>query len=240
MRQINIEYIKKWVDISEEELMFRLVKDALGLMQDAEKNEKAFEKEKRLSDPEYRRILLKFWKDVPYLRQYFSDDEIVTAAAGHMSYHDIVTEHYVRGYRESGGLNNWEFLRHERRHAFEECKGGWTRTILDEASVFRIPANYQSVQGSKAVKELVLNWFEYLKDYKVTLYDVSNANDWIFVTIEDHSLYTPLSALFEKNKDKIVNTHLKYWHNYAEKYDEREQAFVESEAVQEFLSKIVQ
>lgn len=35
---IDIELIKKWVDISEEELMQRLVKDAIGLQKEAEEN----------------------------------------------------------------------------------------------------------------------------------------------------------------------------------------------------------
>lgn len=35
---IDIELIKKWVDISEEELMQRLVKDAIGLQKEAEAN----------------------------------------------------------------------------------------------------------------------------------------------------------------------------------------------------------
>ena len=32
-KMIDIDFIKKWVDISDEELMQRLVKDALGLQE---------------------------------------------------------------------------------------------------------------------------------------------------------------------------------------------------------------
>ena len=35
VKNIDLDYIRKWVDISEEELMQRLVKDAVGLQKEA-------------------------------------------------------------------------------------------------------------------------------------------------------------------------------------------------------------
>lgn len=40
MAKIDIDFIKKWVNISEEELMVRLVRDAIALQAEAEANEK--------------------------------------------------------------------------------------------------------------------------------------------------------------------------------------------------------
>jgi len=52
-------------------------------------------------------------------------------------------------------------------------------------------------------------------------------------------LYCPVSALFAKDADKIVSTHLNYWHGYGSgKYDKREQAFIESDTVKEFLADV--
>ena len=38
---LDLELIKKWVNISDEELMQRLVKDAVGLQKEAEANKRA-------------------------------------------------------------------------------------------------------------------------------------------------------------------------------------------------------
>ena len=54
-KMIDIEMIKQYVDISEEELMMRLVKDAVGLQEEAEKNKHKKEVKERLADPEYRK-----------------------------------------------------------------------------------------------------------------------------------------------------------------------------------------
>ena len=45
---IDIELIKQYVDITEEELMMRLVKDAVGLQKEAERNKRRKETEDRL------------------------------------------------------------------------------------------------------------------------------------------------------------------------------------------------
>ena len=53
MVNINLDYIRKWVDISEEELMQRLVKDAIGLQKEAKEKEKAEIIKKRKNDSTY-------------------------------------------------------------------------------------------------------------------------------------------------------------------------------------------
>lgn len=78
---IDIELIKKYVNITEEELMMRLVKDAVGLQKEAEENKHRSEVQERLADPEYRKYVIMFWKEYDYLKQYFTDDEIIEAAA---------------------------------------------------------------------------------------------------------------------------------------------------------------
>ena len=90
---IDIELIKKYVDITEEELMMRLVKDAVGLQKEAEENKHRSEVQERLADPEYRKYVIMFWKEYDYLKQYFTDDEIIEAAAEFMPKSFLVTDH---------------------------------------------------------------------------------------------------------------------------------------------------
>lgn len=252
-KMIDIEMIKQYVDISEEELMMRLVKDAVGLQEEAEKNKHKKEVKERLADPEYRKYVLMFWKEYDYLKQYFTDDEIIEAAAKFMPKFFLVTELAVPGRRpkdEPLGCGPSIFKRYGYTE-FTECKGGWERKVRKEATFYTVADNYQ-IHSSDSVKYLLMNRFPYLNEYaKVEVYDIDDRNDWIYIGLpftwagengvekeSIHSLYTPVSALMAKNPDKIVETHLSYWHRYNKIYDEREKAFVETEAVQEFLRRV--
>ena len=246
--RIDIEFIKKYVNISEEELMMRLVKDALALQKEAEANKAKIEADKRLQDPEYSNIVLKFWRQCDYLCQYFADEEIVAAAAKFLSIHDLVHEHYVRGCRLPEDIErlenhrNMKFLRHDRRHKFEEySKNGWKREVEDEADVFWIASPYQRCCDSEPIRYLLEQRFPYLKNYESKIYSLDKHNDWIYIRFgEARSLYCPVSALFEKDADKIKTTHLNYWKSYGRgKYDIREQEFVATEEVQQFLADVV-
>lgn len=236
-KMIDLEFIRKWVKISEEELMMRLVKDAIALQKEAENNKMAFEVSERLANPEYARIVLKFWNQVSYLKKYFTDDEIIKAAANHLSMRSIVTEEYIRGKKDCLFNGFWEFIRYG-KHTFTESKGGWTRDVVDTCSVFRVPSQYQAVSGGNAaVKELLELKLPYLKDYDVKVYEIDDRNDWIYISINNHSLYCPVSALMDKDSSKIKDTHLNYWHQYGNgKYDDRETAFIESDEVKNFLN----
>ena len=245
MRNIDLDFIKKYVNISEEELMMRLVKDAIGLQKEAEANKQEQERQKRLNDPKYRELLFRFWRQVPYLQKYFSDDEILDAAACYMSEYAITKEIHVRGDNENLAIGI--FLRHD-VHEFTEIRGEWEKKVRNRSSVYLVAADYQNVTGHKAVKKLILDRLPYLAKYDPNIYDLTEQNDWIYVPIEvtedgetgKRSLYCPVSALMEKNIDEIVETHRNYWHKYGNgKYDEREEAFLFSNEVKAFLAEVV-
>ena len=48
--RIDLEYIKKWTDIPEQELMERLVKDAVGLQEEAREREHQAIVKERMQD----------------------------------------------------------------------------------------------------------------------------------------------------------------------------------------------
>ena len=98
MSMIDIDFIKKWVNISEEELMQRLVKDALGLQKEAEKNEQKAKIKERKEDKAYNiSFVKKFFRQYDYLSKYFSDKEILAACKRHMSKDGIAREETYRG-----------------------------------------------------------------------------------------------------------------------------------------------
>lgn len=251
---IDIELIKKWVDISEEELMQRLVKDAIGLQKEAEANRNKARIKKRNTSSKgglsYAEIVEKFLRNYSYLSKYFSKEEIVETCSHHMDINNLTEETTVRGRRDEKDTlyGVGVFLRHESNCVFTEYKGSWTRDVVDDGTVYMTSYYLQSLYSKKVDEELILKSCPWLTDYEIKVYDINERNDWIFIDIptdiDDYStksLYVPASALFTKNADAIVECHKNYWHEYGSgKYDKSTEAYLASPAVQKFLEKVRQ
>ena len=244
MKKLDIEFIKKWTNYSEEELMEKLVKDAYSLQEEAEKNKLSEEIKERKQDEEYPVYVEMFFDCKDYLLQYFSMQEIIDACAIHMSKRDLGREITIRGHRETypGGI----FKKHTTA-TFKEYRGRWEREVRDNGTVFIAKNPYQGVSGGhEVVKELLLQKCPWLQEYTVQIYDVSERNDWIYIDLKSNidscaakSLYVPFSALMNKDAENIIKTHQDYWHRYGNgKYDEDTKQFIESSEVREFLKKV--
>ena len=244
MAKIDIDFIKKWVSISEEELMQRLVKDAVTLQKEAEDNYKAALVAARKSDNEYDIDFVKqFFMSYKYFSQYFTDEEILTACKNNMGKRDLTREEIIKGYHETYSYGR--VLRHDIGNV-TEYRGSWERKVCTERTILLIPNPYQSILGAADVcRELIVSKCPYIEDYDVSIYTIDDRNDWIYVKTSKkgyatNSLYVPVSALFTKDAQKIIGTHSSYWHNYGSgKYDNDCKEFLASDFVKDFLAKVV-
>lgn len=236
---IDLEFIQKWVDISKEELMERLVKDAIGLQKEAEENQRLDIIKKRKADSRYSEMVPTFLGTFKYLNQYFSEEEIINACINHMGISDLSEEYYFRGIHTES-RDNFLFVKTVRHHKFKEIKGSWEREVYDDASLFLVPNRYQGVRGSHEVtKELLLKKKSWLKDYDMNIYDVSFNNDWIYVEINEQPLFCPFSAIMENNPEAIYNCHKDYWHRYRRgEADKEVEEYLNSKEVLDFLEKV--
>lgn len=242
---LDLELIKKWVNISDEELMQRLVKDAVGLQKEAEANKRAADIAERKADTSYTMEMIKrFFRQYNYLSQYFSDEEIENAVKNNMGKRDLTSEQWIHTMSEECSIGM--FLRHE-KGKFTESRGGWSRERQDMGSVYLVANQYQNVSGAPDVtRELLLSRCPWIADYKVSIYEVDTRNDWIyFENLEKDnagysaaSLYVPFSALMEHDSEKVVQTHRDYWHRYNAKYDEDTEIFLKSDFVKGILEKV--
>lgn len=240
---LDLDFIKKWVNISDEELMQRLVKDAVGLQKEAEANKRTADIAERKADTSYTMDMIKkFFRQYNYLSQYFSDEEIETAVKNNMGKRDLTSEQWFHTMSEECSMGM--FLRHE-RGKYTEYRGSWSCEKQDMGSVYLVANQYQNVSGAPDVtRELLLSRCPWITDYKVSIYDVGTYNDWIYFKNPDKtgysatSLYVPFSALMEHNPEKIVQTHRDYWHGYQAKYDEETEVFLKSDFVKGILEKV--
>ena len=249
-KMIDIDFIKKWVNITEEELMQRLVKDAIGLQKEAEENQRDSLIKERKADTSYDLAFIqKFFRQYKYLSKYFSGDEILAACKRHMDKSDLTRTETIRRYVEED-TPYYTVLDHG-TYTFKEYRGTWERDVRDTGTKVLVSNQYQNIYGaSDVVRDLLLQKCPYLSAYDMKIYEIDERHDWIYIENPEKnpekiagyagsSLYVPFSALMEKDAEKIVETHRNYWHEYGSgKYDEETDKFLSSSFVTDLLAKV--
>lgn len=247
MRNIDIDFIRKWVDISEEELMMRLVKDAISLQNEAKENARQAEIKARREDPEYNIDFVKdFFCSYGFFKDYFSDEQILRACQNHMTKRDMAKEAAYRGRLTKTVYGR--ILRYENNVRFKEYKGSWEREVTDYGTIVLEPDQYQ-INADKVANELLHQAFPWLHDYSVSIYKIDSydKNPLIFIKTPDElntgystsSLYVPVKAMFAHDADAVINSHTQYWHDYGHsKYDEATKVFMATDHVAEILKHI--
>ena len=180
--RIDLEYIKKWTDIPEQELMERLVKDAVGLQEEAREREHQAIVKERMQDKTYNTAFMReFFASYNYLHNYFSDKEILTACKHHADKSDMAKEIAVRGHRDETSLGI-RFVKHTRTEFTETNRNGWSRIVMDDGTIVLTPSPYQSTFAGKVIKELLLQKLPYLKDFAADVYEIHDKKqDLIFI-----------------------------------------------------------
>ena len=170
--RIDLDYIKKWMKISDEELMERLVKDAVGLQEEAREREHQAIVKERMQDKTYNTAFMReFFASYNYLHDYFSDKEILTACKHHADKSDMAKEIAVRGHRDEASLGI-RFVKHTRTEFTETSKNGWSRTVMDDGTIVLMTSPYQSRFAGKVIEELLLQKLPYLKDFTVGVHEI--------------------------------------------------------------------
>lgn len=243
--RIDLDYIKKWMKISDEELMERLVKDAVGLQEEAREREHQAIVKERMQDKTYNTAFMReFLASYNYLHDYFSDKEILTACKHHAAKSDMAKEIAVRGHRDETSLGI-RFVKHTRAE-FTESRSGWSRTVMDNGTIVLMTSPYQSRFAGKVIEELLLQKLPYLKDFAVSIHGIyDKEQDLIFIKNPekaehncDVSLYISAGdLLLRKTGTELLKRHKDYWHDYGNgKYDDATEKFLAGPFVQSFLA----
>ena len=228
--RIDLDYIKKWMKISDEELMERLVKDAVGLQEEAREREHQAIVKERMQDKTYNTAFMR---------------EILTACKHHAAKSDMAKEIAVRGHRDETSLGI-RFVKHTRTEFTETSRNGWSRTVMDNGTIVLMTSPYQSRFAGKVIEELLLQKLPYLKDFAVSIHEIYNKErDLIFIKNPekaehncDVSLYISAGDLLSrKTGTELLKRHKDYWHDYGNgKYDDPTEKFLAGPFVQSFLA----
>ena len=225
--------------------MERLVKDAVGLQEEAREREHQAIVKERMQDKTYNTAFMReFFASYNYLHDYFSDKEILIACKHHAAKSDMAKEIAVRGHRDETSLGI-RFVKHTRTE-FTENRSGWSRTVMDNGTIVLMTSPYQSRFAGKVIEELLLQKLPYLKDFAVSIYGIyDKEQDLIFIKNPekaehncDVSLYISAGDLLSrKTGTELLKRHKDYWHDYGNgKYDDATEKFLAGPFVQSFLA----
>jgi len=78
---------------------------------------------------------------------------------------------------------------------------------------FIVPDKYQHLKHGKITKELLKNRFPWFVEFKWSIYSIEEKYE-IYMKTEFGSLYVPIKALLEKNKQIIIDRMTSYYQEY--------------------------
>ena len=167
------------------------------------------------NDKEYIRIVKKYLTPYAFLKQYFSEPDIIAAASKHASVRSLVNELPLpKGTKCSHSNAEYirtsiETLRQFDSHGHELLYGKPAT-----CDVYRIPAKFQGLIHGNIILELLYNKYPQLKEFNFKAYEYHACNA-AYEIYPDNHIYTPFEALLKKDIDAIIARN----ENYAASYN---------------------
>ena len=187
---------------------------------------KSIEKNPVIRDPEYDRIIKKFFKPFDYLKQFWSDDEILNACAACNITLDQICEEFKRP-DYFGKDPNLEYIRTSTESIKEYDKHGreYADPVRRLCHVYRVPYQYQGLTHGKVFLYLLYQKYPQLKKFNFEAYEFFDDRYEIYP--KTCHIYVPFKALMDKDINAVKDRNLNYAKSYnygdytLEKYIER-------------------
>ena len=159
----------------------------------------------------------------------FSEKEILKAikqageTAESLTTFDMVeasADNYANSeYHELVSTNNRQYFEEEKI-----IKGKvFTRRYIGLANEYRTKGNYQSTKHEPILRNLLLNKFTYLKNFKLEIFSMygegKNWQIYLKVNKSNNSVYVPVMALIKKDSKIIIDTMLESHGNFRNQRD---------------------
>lgn len=202
------------------------------------KQQKIMERCKRnAEDEEYERLVLKYFTPVPFLRYWFSDEEIVLACAmSNISERDLCSEEYVKpGHRCPYSKAEYIRTSFESVRQYDNCGRELADRRREKMDVYRVPSQFQGTRHGKVIQYLLYQRHSELAKFDFSFYEMYGRKD--YEIYPKNNIYTPFTALMSGNVDHIIHRNREYckWYNNG-RYspEECEKAFHTKEALEMF------
>lgn len=169
----------------------------------------------------------KYYLYFPKMKELFSK-EVLEKALESLWFTDITTIEKVRENKINYFIKqDYEIVSlTPTLEKMEEWRGEWHREYYSKAYRFWVPTGYEHNYGKYVRKclELTIPWFN---KFTWNVFSINSYNDWIYLVCNptddikvNTSVYVPVSALLNKDLDKIIQTHTNYFKSYYGKSEE--------------------
>lgn len=153
---LELDSLSEYTNISIDDLMNKTYNELVEMIRKMNEEKANNETKRNAEDAEYRRIVLKFLEPLEFLKQWWSEDEIIEACTQtHTSIRDLCSEELVQPGHKCHRTPN-EFLRTSVESVPQyDCHG---REYMERArttrDVYRVINHYQSNSTGKIIKYL--------------------------------------------------------------------------------------
>lgn len=239
---LELDSLSEYTNISVDDLMNKTYNELVEMIRKMNEEKANDETKRNAKDQEYRRIVLKFLEPLEFLKQWWSENEIIEACTQtHTSIRDLCGEELVQPGHKCHRTPN-EFLRTSVELVPQyDCHG---REYMERArttrDVYRVVNNYQDNVTGKIIKYLLLKKHPTLTKYNFSCYGFRSYDRTYEIYPDKIHVYTPFEALMNKNIDAIIQRNADYCKSYnhgAYTVEEWEKRLASTE-VQEYLSTI--
>ena len=239
---LELDSLSEYTNISVDDLMNKTYNELVEMIHKMNEEKANNEIKRNAEDTEYRRIVLKFLEPLEFLKQWWSENEIIEACTQtHTNIRDLCSEECVKPGNKCHRTPN-EFLRTSVESVPEY--DGHGREYADRAretrDVYRVINHYQSNSTGKIIKYLLLKKYPVLTKYNFSCYGFRSYDRTYEIYPDKLHVYTPFEALMSKNIDAIIQRNADYCKSYnhgAYTIEEWEKRLASTE-VQEYLSTI--
>lgn len=165
---------------------------------------------KNAKDEEYERLVLKYFRPVGFLRNFFTDKQIVLACAHTgVTVGDICGEQLVSPGKKCFYANA-EYLRTSQESVPQYDARG--RELMERErktmDVYRVAAQYQNLHHGKVIMNLLCNRYPALREYGFKAYSMDYDRD--YEIYPENGVYTSLAAMLSGDVDWIIHRNREY------------------------------
>ena len=171
------------------------------------------EAETLTDDPDYARIVQKFFTPYEFLAQYWTGGQIISACARHAPVSALTQE-----YKSETGRCPYpgaEFLRRSQEYLPQYDRSG--REYLERkramCDVYRIGNQYQGLTHGKVILDLLYGTWPELMEFQFEAYEIHSQENYEIYPKGMH-IYVPLKAILEQDTAPITERCLSYAKSY--------------------------
>lgn len=234
----DLEKMGAFYNVSTEALMNKTLRELDSMEKDMEAKKQQDICLRNAEDLEFARLVKKFFTPYEFLSKWWTEEEIISACARHMTKGALTEEFATK--RKDCFLPDAEFIRRDWAFLPRYAKNGEQLMESERAmcNIFRIKNQYQGLNHGEVIEDLLYTKYPQLKEFGFEAYEYNS-----YTTYEIYSknrIYTPFEALMNGDIETIKERNIKYaeYYNAGDYTYEKVQGRLTSEEAQHYFEVI--